>query len=227
MNKPTKSQWKGYAVLSVVLVTVLLMFIFMPRSYEKPTPVDYSELSEALEKYGDTMTAQIKYERQHYRQRYSRDNHHTFGYDTTYRNRQQQTYERRQVTVELNAADTAELQQLYGIGPTFARRIVKYRSLLGGFVRKEQLMEVYGMTEDRYQAIADHVTVDLSGVVKINPNAATVDELRRHPYLDYYQAKAIVQFRERGNNFTSVDDLLKVNLMDNTTLEKLRGYIQF
>lgn len=227
MIKPTRSQWRGYAVLGVVLVAVLLILIFWPLKFEKPTPVDYSELSEALEKYGDSMEAQIEEERQQYRQRYSRDNHRTFDYDTSYRNRQHRTYERRQVTVELNTADTTELQQLYGIGPTFARRIVKYRSMLGGFVRKEQLMEVYGMTEDRYQAIADHVTVDLGRVVKINPNVATVNELRRHPYLDYYQAKAIVQFRDRGNNYTSMEDLLKVNLMDNTTLEKLRGYIQF
>lgn len=227
MTKPTRSQWRGYAVLGVVLVAVLLILVFWPRKYEKPTPVDYSELSEALEKYGDSMEAQIEEERQQYRQRYSRDNCRTFDYDTSYRNRQHRTYERRQVTVELNTADTTELQQLYGIGPAFARRIVKYRSLLGGFVRKEQLMEVYGMTEDRYQAIADHVTVDLGRVVRINPNVATVDELRRHPYLDYYQAKAIVQFRDRGNNYTSMEDLLKVNLMDNTTLEKLRGYIQF
>ena len=215
MIKPTRSQWRGYAVLGVVLVAVLLILVFWPRKFEKPTPVDYSELSEALEKYGDSMEAQIEEERQQNRQRYSRDNRRTFDYDTSYRNRQHRTYERRQVTVELNTADTTELQQLYGIGPTFARRIVKYRSMLGGFVRKEQLMEVYGMT------------VDLGRVVKINPNVATVDELRRHPYLDYYQAKAIVQFRDRGNNYTSMEDLLKVNLMDNTTLEKLRGYIQF
>ena len=46
------------------------------------------------------------------------------------------------VMVELNSADTLELDKIRGIGPAFARRIVKYRERIGGFYKKEQLMEV-------------------------------------------------------------------------------------
>ena len=49
------------------------------------------------------------------------------------------------VVVEINTADSAELMRLNGIGASFSRRIVKYRNLLGGFISKEQLLEVYGM----------------------------------------------------------------------------------
>lgn len=49
--------------------------------------------------------------------------------------------------IELNAADTTELKKLDGIGSAYAKRIVKYRDLIGGFVRKEQLLEVYGLTK--------------------------------------------------------------------------------
>ncbi len=65
-----------------------------------------------------------------------------------------------QVYVELNNADTAALKTVKGIGPVFARRIVKYRNLIGGFHRKEELLKVYGIDEERYAGIAPQVWVD-------------------------------------------------------------------
>ena len=52
--------------------------------------------------------------------------------------------------VELNGADTTTLKKIPGIGSSFARRITKYRELLGGFHHIEQLAEVYGIDEERY-----------------------------------------------------------------------------
>ena len=43
------------------------------------------------------------------------------------------------LSIELNSADSAALTKLYGIGPSFAKRIVKYRGELGGFISKEQI----------------------------------------------------------------------------------------
>ncbi len=170
-------------------------------------------------------------ERQRYDDSYRR-RRPNFGYDTSCRHRNRNyndsaRYERGAVIVELNNADTAELQRLYGIGPTFANRIVKYRSLLGGYVRKEQLREVYGMTEERYQAVAPHVCVDVSAARQIDINTATLQELRRHPYLDYYQAKAIVEWRDKGNHIGGMRDLLKINLIDDSAVARLDGYLLF
>lgn len=64
-----------------------------------------------------------------------------------------------QVQIELNGADTTELMTVKGIGPTFARRIVKYRKLIGGFQSKEELLKVYGIDEERYAGIAPQVYV--------------------------------------------------------------------
>ncbi len=71
------------------------------------------------------------------------------------------------VRVELNGADTTELMRVKGIGPTFARRIVKYRRLIGGFQRVEDLQQVYGIDSERYAGIAPQVYVE--------PVAAPVD----------------------------------------------------
>ena len=50
--------------------------------------------------------------------------------------------QKKPLVFELNSADSLDLVQLYNIGPTIARRILKYRSLLGGYFCKEQLHEV-------------------------------------------------------------------------------------
>ncbi len=47
--------------------------------------------------------------------------------------------------IGLNTADSAKLTTLHGISPSFARHIINYRIRLGGFYRKGQLKEVFGL----------------------------------------------------------------------------------
>lgn len=129
------------------------------------------------------------------------------------------------LVVELNGADSLDLVQLYNVGPAFARRILKYRSLLGGFVEKGQLWEVYGMDSVRYNDIAPYVKVDCSKIKAIDINSASVDELKRHPYLDYYQAKAIVRLREESGLYKDISDLRKIAHIDNETYNKILPYL--
>jgi len=127
--------------------------------------------------------------------------------------------------LELNTADTSDLQQLHGIGPVFSKRIVKYRALLGGYCSKEQLMEVYGLEQELYDKLKHHIVVDTSKVSKLNINTADVDKLKRHPYLDYYQAKAVVEYRQKIGAFKTINDLRHIALIDNNTFEKIKPYL--
>ncbi len=131
------------------------------------------------------------------------------------------------LSFELNSADTLDLQQLRGIGPVFARRIVNYRAKLGGYVSTAQLREIYGMSEETYQMILPYLTVDTMQITKLNPNTATLNQLKQHPYLDYYQARAIVDYRREGHAYRTVDDLLLVNLITDSVLLPLRPYLTF
>ena len=85
--------------------------------------------------------------------------------------------QRKPLVFELNSADSIDLVQLYNIGPTIARRILKYRSLLGGFFCKEQLLEVYGIDSSRFSDIAPYLTVNRSAIVPININTADINRL--------------------------------------------------
>lgn len=115
----------------------------------------------------------------------------------------------REVMLELNSADTLQLQELRGIGPGFARRIVKYREKLGGYYAKEQLMEIYGFTEELYGKVAPHITVDASKIRRLDVNAHGIAELKLHPYISFYEAKAIVEYRNTkpSKRIDSIDEL--------------------
>ena len=224
MNKPTRKQWRGYAVMCAVLVAALMAFLLWPRMERKPEVSNYSQLKQAVESYGEEIMVEKTRRKTN---RYASRKRDTLHYQKREYQRKDQKRKYDDYVVELNGADTSELQLLYGIGPVYANRIVKYRRLLGGFVRKEQLMDVYGMDEERYAGIAGHIVVDTSLVDRLRINEMSVAELKRHPYLDYYQAKAIVEFRNKCKRIESMDDLRLVNLIDNETATNLQGYIQF
>lgn len=57
--------------------------------------------------------------------------------------------------VSLGSATLEQLDGLDGIGPTLAKRIVDYRSQHGGFRSLEQLQEVDGIGEKRFQALKE------------------------------------------------------------------------
>ena len=137
----------------------------------------------------------------------------------------QTQYPKKSLSFELNTADSLDLVQLYNIGPVIARRILKYRSLLGGYVRKEQLREVYGIDSARYNDIAPHLTVDPSLITPIDINTADIDRLKRHPYLDYYQAKAIIRLREEKGAYAGVRDILNIPIIDSETFTRIEPYL--
>ncbi|OFY74375.1 MAG: hypothetical protein A2265_05780, partial [Bacteroidetes bacterium RIFOXYA12_FULL_33_9] len=129
------------------------------------------------------------------------------------------------VMVEINSADSIALLKLNGIGPSFVKRILKYRSMIGGFYKKEQLMEVYGLTQEVYNKIQTNINIDETMLVKININKATVNEINAHPYIDFKLAKAIVEVRGFNGEFSNVEDLKTFKLVDEATFLKIKNYL--
>lgn len=128
------------------------------------------------------------------------------------------------VVIELNSADTSQFVKLYGIGPSYSKRIVKYRELLGGYLSKEQVLEVYGMDSVRYNKIEDQLLVDTNLITKININKADVKQLMRHPYLNINQAKSIVNYRKQHGVFKEVSELENIHLIKGETYQKIAPY---
>ena len=128
--------------------------------------------------------------------------------------------------IELNSADSTELTKLYGIGPVFASRIVRYRDLLGGFYKNEQLLEVYNFPEETFKSLGDNIETDPDKIKKIQLNLAEFAELLRHPYLSREQVQAIINYRNKHGAYQSVSDLIQNNILDSLTFSRIEPYLE-
>ncbi len=132
---------------------------------------------------------------------------------------------RESLVVELNTADTLELVKLKGIGRGYARRIAAHRDLLGGFMNIEQLTDIYGITPELVESIRPQVRIDTMVTKRIYLNMISYNELKMHPYLTDYQARAIIYYREKVGNVENMRTLVDKKLLDPKTYEKLKRYI--
>jgi competence protein ComEA len=129
------------------------------------------------------------------------------------------------LVVELNSADTIQLDKLKGIGMSFAKRIVKYRNMIGGFVSKEQLLEVYGFDQEKMDLVKDHISVNPALVTKININTASLDELKKHPYIKYNLANLICNYRKQHGAYKDLSELKKLDLVTEELYAKIVPYL--
>lgn len=125
--------------------------------------------------------------------------------------------------IELNSADTAQLMRVPGIGRYYARQIVNRRKWLGGFYTEDQLMEIEYFPKEA----VNYFFVDAGLVRKLNVNTATLQELKRHPYINYYQARDIVDYRRLRGPLRSIDDLRLLQDFTDRDLERLKHYVEY
>ena len=125
--------------------------------------------------------------------------------------------------VDLNRADTTELKKIPGIGIGIAQAIVAYRNRLGGFYDVAQLQELKWVTSD----IQRWFKVENCPIHRINANKASLDRLRAHPYINYYQARVIVEFRRKKDKLKSLSQLSLYEEFAEKDFERLSHYLTF
>ena len=131
------------------------------------------------------------------------------------------------VIIDVNHADSAELEEIKGIGPALARRISKYRDRIGGFYRKEQLLDVYGLDSNRYNEIKDQVKLGPAVYKTVNLNTAQFEDMKRVPYLSFKQMNAIIQYRKQHGSYATSADLKKIVILNPELIERISAYISF
>jgi hypothetical protein len=125
--------------------------------------------------------------------------------------------------INLAIADTTQLKKVPGIGSGWARAIVNYGKRLGGYVVVGQLQEIEGFPEEAlpyFSVVNPHTE-------KINLNTATLPQLRKHPYMNFYQARAICDYRRLKGKLTNLSQLHLLKDFTPETIERLRPYIAF
>ena len=125
--------------------------------------------------------------------------------------------------IDVNSADTVELKKIPGIGSGIAGSIVRYRERLGGFYTLSQLEEVKHVTPD----LLKWFKLENDSVRKVEINKAGLDKLRAHPYLNFYQAKIIIEHRRTKGAIKSLSQLALYEEFAEKDLNRLSAYISF
>lgn len=127
--------------------------------------------------------------------------------------------------IDLNQADSSSLVRINGIGPVLAHQILERRKALGGFVKYEQLNEVYRFPDTSFRSLKEKLVINSGSVRKLKLNACTLQELSVHPYIGPEMAKNIILFREGLKHYNNIEQLRQVPLMNEENYRKIAPYL--
>lgn len=133
--------------------------------------------------------------------------------------------EERNISVDINKSSQEELENIPGIGPFFAKKIIEHRKELGGYVQKVQLLEIWKFDEEKLQEIDRYIILEQFDVRKININQASIEEFKAHPYISYSLANSFVKYREQNGEFVNLEDCKRMKLINEELYKKLQPYL--
>lgn len=127
--------------------------------------------------------------------------------------------------IDLNTTDSATLDRgISGIGATLAHNIIARRAALGGFLRHDQLLEVYKFPDTTFQKMKERLHINPAAVKKVVLNTATLDRLTIHPYIGEKVGRNILMFREGIGRYEHIEQLRQVPLMTEEIYRKIAPY---
>lgn len=126
--------------------------------------------------------------------------------------------------IDPNKADSITLCSIPGIGRTISANILQYRQRLGGFVRKEQLLECRYFTEE----LLTWFKIEENPQVKPLPiNVASYAQLISHPYIGKKETQNILNYRKTYGTFADSEALRVSGIFSEETFTKLLPYIEY
>jgi len=206
----------GILLITVVTTVILGGIVFLP---DKTTDPLY--LAE-VDRLNDSLRAD--YYRRNFSQARAAESHTPTGMPLSGRSVQTG---KPAVYIELNTADSAKLCTVKGIGPVISANIVRHRNRLGGFVRKNQLKEVWGITEENFGPISAQFFIDTAVIQKINLNFAPANSLRSHPYFSRSMEERILEARKLKGGWKQLRELVDNDILLPDEAEKVAPYVVF
>jgi competence protein ComEA len=126
--------------------------------------------------------------------------------------------------IDLNATDSQTLVRLNGIGPVLAHRIIERRNALGGFLKIDQLAEIYRFPDTTFRMLREKLRIDPVRVRKLDINQASLGDLSAHPYIGEKMARNILLLRQGLHRFENLEQLKQVPLMNEENYRKIAPY---
>ena len=106
------------------------------------------------------------------------------------------------------------------------KQILKYRKELGGFRNYDQLTEIWGLENLEIQKLKQQTYIDISHIRKVTVNTIELEQLKLHPYLNYKQAKMILNYRKQHGDFKLVKDICKIKPISAEFFRKIAPYLK-
>ena len=125
--------------------------------------------------------------------------------------------------IDINTADTTLLMRVPGIGQGIARRIVRYRSRLGGFHSVGQVMVIDFVEPE----MMEWFEVQTDSIVRINLSTMTFAQLASHPYIGSEKARNILTCIRLLGPFSDVEAVRASAIFSADELERLSPYLRF
>ena len=125
--------------------------------------------------------------------------------------------------VYLNVSDTTQLKKVPGIGSAYARAIISYGNRLGGYVDVSQLLEIEGFPKESIK----YFEVSKTKIKKININKESISKMRRHPYITFFMAKAIADYRRLNGPLEDIGQMKLNKEFPAEVISKLRDYVTY
>lgn len=125
--------------------------------------------------------------------------------------------------IVLNTADTTTLKKVPGIGSGWARTIYNYGNYLGGYINVRQLLEIEGFPEE----LLSYFVIQNPNPQKIHINELTLNQLKRHPYINFYQARAITDYRRMNGKLESLNQLKLLKDFPEEAIKRLEPYVEY
>lgn len=247
-----------HQLIGALLLIGIIIGIFVGLHFLPPTTSDDSPVTDT------TLCQQVKSDKKHYFDSIGRAKKHYYDslhivrrdslhqvyeqfwdsihhadsiwWDSVYQERNRLRPVKKDTILNLNTADTTELKWITGIGSATARKIIRYRERLGGFVSVQQLQDdemyedAYGhVIKDSYRvpdSVLIHFVIGTEEIRKININHATKKQLLTHPYLHYPLAQQLYDLHRR-QHIRGIDDLRRIEGMTDDMLQKIALYLCF
>jgi DNA uptake protein ComE-like DNA-binding protein len=132
------------------------------------------------------------------------------------------------VVLDINTAIEEDLVKVYGIGPYFAKELLRRRADLGAFVSMDQMDDFERFSAEAVAGLKKNFKVDGAPEVnKINVNTASLQQLSHFPYFNKDVARAIITQRSMNGKITKTDELLKITGFPVDKLKIIALYLEF
>lgn len=205
----SKGERNGILVLLFILVVVIISIFLIPKNKNIKDEAHLLSLKNEVDSLFTNTQPPIKIIKAGYAQK------------DTFKNSKSSSFK-----IELNRCDSSELTKLAGIGPVYAYRIIKYRNLLGGFYNINQLQEVYGLNEETFLKIKNHITANKQLITAILIDTAGFKTLLRHPYIGKERTVKIINYRKKNPQIEE-KALLSAGIFDSIQWKRVKPYIIF